>query len=106
MNIQSVFYSDKDNANVQVLLVNGEKFSVPVTAENRHWQKVQEWVTSGGMIDSYVAPTTPTNDEIYDGVIQNQQVLKALVRCINDGSIVPGANVSNAALKTAIKVKM
>lgn len=35
-----------------------------------------------------------------------RDILKALVLCINDGSIVPGANVSNAALKAAIKAKL
>lgn len=51
-------------------------------------------------------PPPPTNDEIYDRTIQNQALLKALVLSINDGSIVPGANVSNARLKSAIKAKM
>jgi hypothetical protein len=51
-------------------------------------------------------PPPPTNDEIYDEVIQNHKVLKALVLCLNDGTIVPGANVSGAELKSAIKDKM
>jgi hypothetical protein len=33
-------------------------------------------------------------------------VLKALVLCLNDGSIVPGASVGGAMLKAAIKAKM
>lgn len=48
----------------------------------------------------------PTDGQIYDSVIKNQAVLKALVLALNAGSIVPGANVSNAQLKTAIKAKM
>ena len=48
----------------------------------------------------------PTHDEIYDQVMKNQKVFKAFALCINDGSIVPGANVSNAALKAAVKAKM
>ena len=48
----------------------------------------------------------PTNEEIYNQVMKNQKVLKAFVLCINDGSIIPGANMSNAALKTAIRDKM
>ena len=66
----------------------------------------KQWLKDGNPVDAYVAPPVPTDDEIYDSVIQNQQVLKALVLCINDGSIVPGADVSNTALKTAIKAKM
>jgi len=34
------------------------------------------------------------------------RVLKAVVLALNDGSLAPGANVSNAALKAAIKAKM
>ena len=52
------------------------------------------------------SPPPLTLDEIYDQTIQNQRLLKALVLCLNDGSIVPGANVSGADLKTAIKAKM
>ena len=55
---------------------------------------------------AYRNPPPPTASEIYDQTIQNQAVLKALVLCLNDGSIVPGANVTDAALKTAIKAKL
>ncbi len=48
----------------------------------------------------------PTNDEIYDQVMQNQKTLKAFVKCVNTGAIVPGANVSNAALKAAVVSEM
>ena len=48
----------------------------------------------------------PTNDKIYDQVMQNEKVFKAFAICINNGTIVPGANVSNAALKTAVKAEM
>lgn len=51
-------------------------------------------------------PPPPTAGEIYDQTMQNQALLKALVLCINDGSITPGANASGAALKAAIKAKM
>lgn len=55
---------------------------------------------------AFCNPPPPTADEIYDQTMQNQKLLKALVLCINDGTIVPGANVSGAALKAAIKDKM
>ena len=48
----------------------------------------------------------PTNDEIYDQVIQNQKVFKGYVLAINDGSIVPGSNMTAAQLKAAVKAKM
>lgn len=86
-------------------LVNGS-LSVPNTPGNRHYQQVQEWIALGNTPDPYVPPPDPTLDEIYSQALQNSRVLKALVLCINDGSIVPGANASKAALKAAIKAKM
>ncbi len=48
----------------------------------------------------------PTKDETYDQVLQNQKVFKAYVLAVNDGSIVPGSNMTGAALKAAVKAKM
>ncbi len=48
----------------------------------------------------------PTNDEIYDQVIQNQKVFKGYVLAVNDGSIVPGSNMTGPQLKAAVKAKM
>jgi hypothetical protein len=44
-------------------------------------------------------------DEAVNGAL-SQRGLKAFIKCVDDGSIVPGANVGNAALKAAIKAKM
>ena len=51
-------------------------------------------------------PPPPTNDQIYDQVIQNQKVFKGYVLAVHDGSIVPGSNMTGAALKAAVKAKM
>jgi hypothetical protein len=51
-------------------------------------------------------PPPPTDADIYDQIVEGQKVVKALVLCINDGSIVPGANATPAALKAAIVAKM
>ena len=68
---------------------------------------VQAWIDLGNMVqDADPAPLPPTDGEIYDQVIKNQKVLKAFVLAINDGTLVPGANVSGAALKATIKAKM
>lgn len=70
------------------------------------WKKYEAWLV-GNTPDPADAPTAlPTASEIYDQAIKNSKVLKALILSINDGSIVPGANVSGAVLKTAIKAKM
>jgi len=78
------------------------------------------WVDCGAEVktgysydgDQFTAPTVepepeqPTTDELYDRGMRNNKIIKALVLCINDGSIVPGANATPAQLKAAIKGKM
>lgn len=80
--------------------------SIPNHSNNRHWQEYQRWLVEGNTPDPVEVSVPPTSSEIYDQTIQNSKVLKALVLAINDGTIVPGANVTPGALKTAIKSKM
>ncbi len=51
-------------------------------------------------------PSPPTNDEIYDQVIKTQKVFKGYVLAVNNGSIVPGSNMTGAQLKAAVKANM
>ena len=44
-------------------------------------------------------------DEEVSGILANR-ALKAYILCINDGSIVPGSNMTGAQLKAAIKAKL
>jgi len=76
---------------------NEDGVDIPLTPEEEALRDMED-----------AAPPTPppTNDEIYDDVMRNQRVLKAFALCINDGTIVPGANVTPAALKAAVKAKM
>ena len=80
---------------------------IPDDSRNRDWRVYQDWLAEGNTpLPADSPPPPPTNDEIYDLAIQNQKVLKAVVLSINDGTLVPGANVSNAALKTTVKANM
>ena len=103
--IQNV--KDKIGGEYTVTLTDGTVLSVPNDPANRHYQEVQDWIALGNTPDpADPPPPPPTNDEIYDQVIQNQKVLKAYVLAVNDGSIVPGSNMTNAALKAAVKAHM
>ncbi len=54
-----------------------------------------------------IPPTPPpTNDEIYNQVIQNQTVLRAYMLAVNDGSIIPGGNMGVVQIRAAVKAKM
>lgn len=74
---------------------------------NRDWQEYQNWLADGNTPQAAdPPPPPPTLDQIYDQTMQNQRVLKAVVIAINKGTIVPGANATNAALKAAVKAEM
>ncbi len=64
------------------------------------------WLYDGTVFSAPPVVAPLTTDQIYVQTIKNQRVLKALVLALNDGSVVPGANATNATLKTAIKAKM
>ncbi len=90
-----------------VTLSNGDVLSVPDDPANRHRQLLQEWLDAGNTLDpTDPPPLPPTDDEIYDQVIQNQKVFKGYVLATNDGSIEPGSNMTGAQLKAAVKAKM
>lgn len=51
-------------------------------------------------------PDPITDDELFDKIILNQKVLKAVVLSLNDGTLVPGSNYTNAQIKAIIKANM
>lgn len=96
-----------DGTGFLVTLTDGTVLHVPDDTSNRHRRALQEWTDAGGTLDpADPPPVPPTNEEIYDMVIQNQKVLKGYVLSINDGSVVPGSNMTGAQLKTAVKANM
>ena len=106
MSIQSA-KPNQDGSGFIVTLLDGTEQHVPNDLKNRHRQLLQEWLDDGNTLDSAdPSPPPPTNDEIYDQVIQNEKVFKGYVLAVNDGSIVPGSDMTNAALKAAVKAKM
>jgi hypothetical protein len=102
MDIQNATFTDPSNSTINAD-VDGTQMSIPVAVGNRHYDEI---VAQGIAVAPYVAPPPVTNDEIYDQVLQNQKVFKAYVLAVNDGSIVPGSNMTNAQLKAAVKAKM
>ena len=71
----------------------------------QHQAIMDKWATIPVPPPEPVDPP-PTNDEIYDHVIQTNKVLKAIVLSINDGSFVFGAKVGGARLKAIFKANM
>ena len=106
MTIQSA-KPTRDASGFIVTLTDGTVLSVPDDPTNRHRRLLQAWIDGGGILDpADPAPTPPTNDEIYDRVIQNRKVFKGYVLAVNDGSIVPGSNMTGPQIKAAVKAKM
>ncbi len=80
---------------------------IPDVLANHDWREYQNWLAEGNTpLPADPPPIPPTNAEIYDQVMQNQRVLKAYALAINDGSVVPGSNMTNAALKAAVVAKL
>lgn len=83
-------------------IVNGEEV---VCSAEEEAEILAEWNANSQ------PPTAQEIDNEKDNIInqtmnQDRNIIKSLVLCINDGSIVPGANVTNAALKAAIKANL
>lgn len=94
-------------------LHDGAVVAVPADPANRHHAEI----TRRAALDPddsdtlAVAPADPafpppTVDEIYDAVIRNQRVLRAVISSINDGSLAVGANKTGPELKAIIKANM
>lgn len=81
--------------------VNGRNTAFPAVVGKRIYD---EMVAQNITPDPYVAPPPPippTNDELYEEVLQNQKVLKAIALvCAEQFGMTP------AQMKTAVKAKM
>ena len=54
MNITKCKYNkngvDSNNTSIQMTM-NGQEYTVPIVADNRHYQMIQEWVEEGNTIE-------------------------------------------------------
>lgn len=98
----------QNNANTEASIVSDsgeERFGI--TPAGRFWQELQDWIALGNTPDPVdPPPAPPTNDQIYDQVIKTQKVLKAYILAVNDGSIMPGSDMTGAQIKARVKAKM
>ena len=53
-----------------------------------------------------VDPIPPTPDELYDLYLQQQNLLKAIVLCLNDGTLPVGQNLTGPQIKAIVKVRI
>ena len=67
---------------------------------------LKSFLDGGGVVGAFAPSVLPTDDAVYTETFKSQRLLKAYVLALNDGSIVPGSNMTGAQLKAAIKAKM
>lgn len=106
MSIQSAKPS-RGQSGFLVTLDDGSEVHVPNDPSNRHRVMLQAWLDDGNTLGpADPLPPPPTNEEIYDRVLQTNKVLKGLVKSINDGTLVTGANLTGPQVRAIIKNNM
>lgn len=82
------------------------RHNVEIASVEAYQPIIDAWTEAANLIDNQPPAVPPTIDQIYDSVIQNERVLKAIVLALNDGSLPVGTNKTPAQLKAIIKAKM
>ncbi|MBL4820179.1 MAG: hypothetical protein JKY98_04180 [Gammaproteobacteria bacterium] len=93
--------SQCEDPDYYIVAVGGGSLRVPKIPGNRYYQKVVEWISAGGSVASYAAPAKPTDDQLFQDLIKNDQ-FKALVMALAKKA----GFASAAALKTAWKAEL
>ncbi len=78
----------------------------PIYYIDPYWVETDGPLPSTQDIQAFLTPPPATPDQIYDATIQTQQVLKALVLALNDGTLPIATNKSGPQLKNIIKAHM
>lgn len=57
-------------------------------------------------LDAITGDYVPDLGAVYDKALQNNQLIRALVKALNKGTFVPGSNYTGPQMKTIIKAEM
>ena len=90
-----------ESGGYKVKLASGSLLDVPNNSANRHYKMVKEWISDGGVVDPYIAPTPSTDDEMFQKLIQNDQ-FRALIMALAKKA----GFTSKAELLTAYKAEL
>lgn len=107
MNITNIKY--QSDGNVIVALDDGRTISGFNKSHKRKWKIVQKWLDKGNKIEKAEKEKKekpPTENQIITKELKDNPILKAFIYAINDGSIVPGADVHGTVLRAVIKDHM
>jgi hypothetical protein len=48
--VKKLYNTDNQFSNYELVLTNGQKWSVPLNEKNRHYQAIQEWIAEGNTV--------------------------------------------------------
>jgi len=103
MEILAAWYNNRAHTKATVH-AKGDVWILSAAAHPAKWAELLVW-GQANTITPYQAPPVETPDEAAER-FQDEQLLKAVVLAINDGTLVQGANRTPAQLKAIIKAKL
>lgn len=114
MNITNVKYLEYptivDNIPVVIIsisaTIDGQEFTIPDQADNRHRQMIAEWEAEGNTIAAYVAPSEPAATTKLINRVQFKSMLALLGKEIDDVLTAIDAVITDPTQNVIAKIKV
>ena len=106
MGILGATFTSESKKSINITYENDLVRTAPVDEKNLHYAAVKMWVKSGGTVGDYQTPPETTPETNYSQLLQSNHLLKVVIQSINDGSFVPGGNLSDTELRDVFKNKL
>ena len=111
MNIVSAGFLDADHGTALVTTDDGAVWNVPVNGTGSWPDRLRDWVADGGVIDPYIPPPPPTDEDRIDAVFPQTDsarvIFEAFFELTNRLIALEGGNaITKAQLRNWFKAKL